>query len=93
MSLSTDRQFIERLAPKLKGFERTPKHSFNFRCPICGDSKSDPKKRRGYIYEHFGNLRFKCHNCGVASSLPEFLKRVDEELYQEYLQTETATAG
>jgi hypothetical protein len=93
MTLQNARLFIERLAPQLEGFERKPKHTYNFRCPICLDSKTDPTKRRGYFYTHLGKFRFKCHNCKVAATLPEFIKQINEDLYLEYLQADTIESG
>ena len=45
----------------------------NFACPYCGDSKKDPKKKRGnfYITTH----TYKCYNdgCGVKTDLTGFV--------------------
>ena len=39
---------------------------YNFACPICGDSKNSPTKKRGNLY--LNNLMFKCFNCGYHTS-------------------------
>jgi hypothetical protein len=35
-------------------------------------------------------MRFKCHNCDFAATLPEFIKRMNKDLYLEYLQADTS---
>jgi hypothetical protein len=85
MDFIIERQFIERLGETLEGFERKRSDLYTFRCPVCGDSKTDPKKRRGFIYRQFGKTRFKCHKCGVSESLAAFIRRMDEDLCAEFL--------
>lgn len=48
--------------------------SYNFPCPYCGDSKKDPKKKRGHIYHK--TKTFKCWNdgCGRFATLQDFIK-------------------
>jgi len=47
---------------------------YNFRCPICGDSKKNKSKKRGYILHDDGKWVYICHNeCGSMSFL-NFLK-------------------
>lgn len=54
---------------------------FNCACPYCGDSLSDPKKKRGNIY--FNSLHFHCFNCGESVGINKFLTDFDESLSQE----------
>ena len=56
----------------------------NFACPLCGDSRKNPHKKRGSIIlhgEHEG--MYKCHNCGRYMSLEQFLIEASsvEEVY------------
>jgi transcription elongation factor Elf1 len=53
-------------------------------CPICGDSDTDKKKSRGYIYTKSGKALYHCHNCNVTMSVEKFIKTVDYQLYSEY---------
>jgi len=47
---------------------------YKFRCPICGDSKINKNKKRGYILHSDGKWVYICHNeCGSMSFLT-FLK-------------------
>ena len=44
----------------------------NFACPYCGDSKANPRKKRGNIF--INTLSFHCYNCGTHRTLDRFLK-------------------
>lgn len=78
-------KYMGALAPRLERFKRTGKTTYNFRCPICGDSKSNKSKARGYVYEKEpGKYSFHCHNCGAGLSFPNFIKALDSNLYSEY---------
>lgn len=56
---------------------------YNFRCPICGDSKKNPHARRGYVLFNKGNWVYVCHNeCGSMSFL-SYLKRYYDDLYKK----------
>lgn len=57
---------------------------YNFSCPACGDSKLDPTKARGYLYEKDGKLRYKCHNCDF-NSFSKLLKMVSPDLHKMYV--------
>ena len=45
----------------------------NFACPFCGDSKKDPKKKRGNLY--LTTHTYKCYNdgCGAKADLTGFV--------------------
>ena len=60
---------------------------FIFRCPICGDSKKNKLKKRGYFYTKTGT--YYCFNCGVSMTGFNFLKAictkdVFDRIIQEY---------
>lgn len=78
-------KFVGMLSPRLEKFKRVKAGLYNFRCPICGDSKKNKSKARGYLYQKKSDLNYKCHNCGTTASFPYFLKRIDEGLYKEYI--------
>jgi transcription elongation factor Elf1 len=79
-----DLQYIDLISHNLQKFKRVNNGTYNFRCPICGDSQKNKNKARGYIYTISGNFNYKCHNCGINISLSNFLKTVDLELYKKY---------
>jgi len=57
----------------------------NFSCPYCGDSESNPYKRRGYIFFFKGSYIFKCHNCGHSRKFKNFLRDQNISVYEEYI--------
>ena len=79
-----DTKYINILSPRLEKFKKVKNSLYNFRCPICGDSKKNKSKARGYLYQIKNNTNFKCHNCGVNISFNNFLKEVDVTLHKQY---------
>ena len=79
-----DSKFIGLVSSRLEKFKRVKANLYNFRCPICGDSKKNKSKTRGYLYAVKANTNFKCHNCGASMSLNNFLKEVDPAIHKQY---------
>ena len=79
-----DSKFIGLVSSRLEKFKRVKANLYNFRCPICGDSKKNKSKTRGYLYAVKANTNFKCHNCGASMSLNNFLKEVDPVIHKQY---------
>ena len=77
-------KYLNLLSTRLEKFKRKKPNLWNFRCPICGDSQRNKSKARGFVFEHKGDLIFKCHNCGVSVPFPKLLQDLDLELYKEY---------
>lgn len=86
MGLFLDKQYTEMLGSRLDRFKQEKEYTYSFRCPLCGDSKKDAKKARGYIYFCPDNntLKFKCHNCGENFGFKHFLSLVDPYLFKQY---------
>ena len=80
-----DVKYINLISSRLLKFKRVKPHLYNFRCPICGDSKKNKTKARGYLYQVKNNTNFKCHNCGVNISFNNFLKELDIPMHKEYI--------
>ena len=57
----------------------------NMRCPICGDSRKNKTKARGWILEKDNSAIFYCHNCGASHGMRNFLRSIDTNLYNEYV--------
>jgi len=53
----------------------------NICCPICGDSATDIRKKRGNLY--LDSLSYHCYNCGAHMGINSFLHRFDEDLSSE----------
>ena len=79
-----DSKFIGLLSPRLQKFKKVKPNLYNFRCPICGDSKKNKSKTRGYIYGIKENVNFRCHNCGASMSFNNFLKEIDPYIQKQY---------
>jgi hypothetical protein len=79
-----DDKFINLLSTRLEKFKKVKPGLYNCRCPICGDSKKNKSKARGYFYDVKNNTNYKCHNCGVTLSFNNFLKKVDVNLHRQF---------
>lgn len=80
-----EEKFINSLSNRFERFTKKGS-SYNFRCPLCGDSKRDRSKARGYILNKQGHYSYYCHNCGASHSLANFLKQIDVQLHDEYVK-------
>ena len=80
-----DVKYINLISTRLEKFKKVKDGLYNFRCPVCGDSKKNKNKTRGYLYKVKNNINFKCHNCGANSSLSNFLKMIDVETHKSYV--------
>jgi transcription elongation factor Elf1 len=83
--LYIDAKYASLLGPRLRNFKKKDENSWNFSCPVCGDSKKNKLKARGYIYKMKTDLFVKCHNCGYSTNLGNFIKYLDSILYDEYV--------
>ena len=80
-----DSKYIGLVSSRLQKFKRVKADLYNFRCPICGDSKKHKNKARGYLYPLKADMNFKCHNCGASSTFNNFLKTIDMTLHKQYV--------
>ena len=78
-----DIKYINLVSSNLRNFKRKSNNLFNFSCPICGDSETDTKKARGYIYDKKGVGMFHCHNCEITLTVSNFIKKLDMYLFNE----------
>jgi len=85
MSLWLEEKYLRFLAPQLNRFAQKNRHTWNFRCPLCGDSEVKKTKARGYIFAKQQMLMFKCHNCDIALPFVALLRRMSPRLYDEML--------
>lgn len=79
-----DEKYVNLLSFRLERFKKLNKSQYNFRCPLCGDSKKSKSKARGYVFEHKGHLWYKCHNCNRSMRFKYLLKEIDQPLFEEY---------
>ena len=85
MSLLIDQKYTLLISPRFEKFQRKSDYLYACRCPLCGDSKKNKSKMRGYIYRKGNDLFYKCHNCGAGISLGNLIKQLDSGLYKEYV--------
>ena len=80
-----DSKYINLVSSRLQKFKRVKPDLYNFRCPICGDSKKNKSKTRGYLYAIKADVNFKCHNCGSSMTFSNFLKKIDTTMHKQYV--------
>lgn len=82
-----ERKYLQQLSPRLRNLTITSGGLMRFSCPICGDSETNPRKARGYIYSRPRSKRrgFYCHNCNSSMSAEKFIQYMDDRLYNEMM--------
>lgn len=84
MSIWVDKKYINLCSNRLDMFSWKSDKIANVRCPLCGDSKKDKTKTRGYFFPIKEHYVYKCHNCGISCGMTKFLEHIDESLSKEY---------
>ncbi len=79
-------KYISLLSSSLRNFQKKSESLYNFSCLFCGDSKKNTKRARGYIYEKDGNVAYFCQKCKISKSLSNFIKEINNSLYEEYIK-------
>ena len=59
-------------------------NEFHVRCPICGDSKKNPLKKRGYYY--CNSSSYFCFNCNASMTGIQLLKTISGSDYDDIIQ-------
>jgi transcription elongation factor Elf1 len=90
--LSTDTKYLRLISSRLRNFKQKKEGLFNFSCPICGDSKKNLTKARGYAFSKGNDYFYRCHNCGISTNVGSLIKHVDASLHKEYV-LERYTSG
>lgn len=83
--LYIDAKYASILGTQLRNFRQVKPYTWNFSCPVCGDSTTKKTKARGYFFQLKNEIVFKCHNCGLSCNFGNLLKRVNVNLYDEYV--------
>ena len=74
------------ISPTLENFSKKSKTLYNCKCPVCGDSKTNKFKARGYfMVSREGTVVYYCHNCGASMSLSTYIQSERPELYSRYM--------
>ena len=85
MSSFIDVKYINLCSSLLDRFKQKQTNLWNFRCPLCGDSKKHKNKCRGFIYEKRNKYFYRCHNCSVGTNFSRFLAQISPALHKDYL--------
>ena len=93
MSLWIDSKYANLVGARLPMFSKKGDYLWNYRCVVCGDSKKNKLKARGYIYRLKTGLVCKCHNCGYSANIGALIKYVDPQMYHEYVLENYAESG
>ena len=80
-----DVKYINLCSSLLERFKQKHTNLWNFRCPICGDSKKSKTKCRGFVYEKRNKYFYKCHNCNYGTSFNRFLEKISPALHKNYI--------
>lgn len=85
MSYFIDTKYLNFIGHRLPLFKKKKTDLWNCRCIVCGDSRTNKNKARGYFYRQRNDLYYKCHNCMASQHFGTFLKNLDSNLYQQYV--------
>jgi len=84
-----ERKYASLLSTRLERFKLRGNIA-SFRCPICGDSKTNKYKTRGTIVLQPTGSYFYCHNCHATKRFGDFLRIVDQMIFDDYLKEHLA---
>lgn len=82
-----DVKYLKLISSRLEGFvikKEGNEFLADCRCPYCGDSLKNKRKKRGYFFRKQENMFFKCHNCGIFLPFGAVLNIIDPSLYSQY---------
>jgi hypothetical protein len=70
----------------LDGYKKLSSTKINCRCFICGDSKTNKRKKRGFFLwnKRYDTYVFTCHNCGASTNFNNVCKTYAPSLYEQY---------
>jgi transcription elongation factor Elf1 len=86
-----EQKYIGIVSGRLDRFKRVNNTTFNFRCPVCGDSQKNKYKARGYLFpKDKGGHLYHCHNCHVTLGFDKLLQHIDPLVYSDYVKESIA---
>lgn len=84
-------KYIGLVSNRLQQFKKTKQNHYNFRCPVCGDSRRNKYKARGWVFpKDKGGLLYHCHNCSITMDIEKLIEVIDPILYQEFIREKLA---
>lgn len=81
----TEYKYINLYSAYVRNFKKVGNDKFQFSCPICGDSKKNTRKARGYVFDNKTLSVYKCHNCGISTTFSKLLQQTQPQLYNDYV--------
>ncbi len=93
MNSYIDVKYVSLISPFLQQFKKKGDFLWNFRCPYCGDSQKSRTKARGFVYRKKNDLFYKCHNCGVGTTLGKLIEHLDSKTYKDYIMERYKTGS
>lgn len=78
-------KFINQISSSLRNFKQLSSNLYNFSCPYCGDSHTNARKARGYLYFKSNEYFYRCHNCDIGKKFSTFLSDNYPTVYNEWL--------
>lgn len=90
-----EQKYLGLLSNRLERFKRTRNNTFNFRCPVCGDSQKSRFKARGWVFpkNKGSGMLYHCHNCNVTMDLEKLIEKVDPLIYKEFMHEKLSEHG
>lgn len=83
--LYLDIKFLRLISSNFRNFKQKTNKLFNCSCYLCGDSKNNSSKARGYFYVRANQLFYRCFNCNASTTFAKVLQDINPDLYKEYL--------
>ena len=80
-----DSKYLNIIGPQLLKFKKKGDFLWNFRCPYCGDSQKSRSKARGFVYRKKNHIFYKCHNCGIGTTLGKLIEYIDSKVHKDYI--------
>lgn len=84
MSIFVDKDYINQISSSLERFRWVSPTVGCCRCPVCGDSRTNPRKARFYFIQFKDIFVVKCHKCGYSGSFGKFLELMFAHCVPEY---------
>lgn len=82
-----EQKYIGIVSSRLERFKRVNNTTYNFRCPVCGDSQKNKYKARGYLFpKDKGGHLYHCHNCHITLGFDKLLEYIDPLVYNDYIK-------
>lgn len=90
-----EQKYLGIVSNRLERFTRKKNNTYNFRCPVCGDSQKNKYKARGWVFpkKKEPGLLYHCHNCSVTMDVAKLIEMVDPIAYKEYVMEKLSESG